>query len=223
MQTSLVRQLHEERKARLVRMRAWQEKPPVQLPKRDIPVPPLKVVLNEVRETKAEEEVVWWSKPPRHKGWFWVVNKPDAESLKVHHVLKAVAAYYDRSLTQILSDRRTADIVRPRMVTCYVARKLTTAPLSTIGKVIGKDHTSVMYAIKKLELTAHEDGEIQQIINALIGESNENTQGSPNPDQSSGEMCNDPQRSELGGQQDPAILGGPEAPAARPCQARRPD
>jgi hypothetical protein len=170
MQTSLVRQLHEERKARLVRMRAWQEKPRVQLPKRDIPIPPIKVVLNEVQETKAEEDVVWWSKPPGHKGWFWIVDKPDAERLKVHHVLKAVAAYYDRSPAQILSDRRTADIVRPRMVTCYIARKLTTAPLSTIGKVIGKDHTSVMHAIKKLELTAHEDGKIQQIIEALIGE-----------------------------------------------------
>lgn len=182
--TPSVLRLHEERKARLARMGSWQNKPVVPLPIRDTPVPPPKVVLTEVQETKAQEQVFGWAKPPRHRGWFWMVDKTDAETLKVHHVLKAVAAYYERSPTQILSDRRTADIVRPRMVTCYVARKVTAASLTTIGKVLGKDHTTVMHAVKKLSPTAHEDGEIQQIINALIEEGNENTQGSLGSDES---------------------------------------
>jgi hypothetical protein len=189
MQTSLVRQLHEERKARLVRMKAWTGNAPVlQLPKRDTPVPPPKVVLTEVQETKAQEEADRWSKPPRRKTWFWTVDKADEEALKVHHVLKAVADYYDRSPDLILSDRRTADIVRPRMVVCYLARKLTSAPLSTIGRVLKKDHTTVLHAVQKLSPTAHEDGEIQQIINTLIGESNENTQGSLGSDEQSREV-----------------------------------
>jgi hypothetical protein len=189
MQTSLVRQLHEERKARLVRMKAWTGNAPVlQLPKRDTPVPPPKVVLTEVQETKAQEEADRWSKPPRRKTWFWVVDKADEEALKVHHVLKVVANYYDRSPELILSERRTADIVRPRMVACYVARKLTSAPLSTIGRVLKRDHTTVLHAVQKLSPTAHEDGEIQQIINTLIGESNENTQGSLGSNEQSREV-----------------------------------
>jgi hypothetical protein len=165
MQTSLVRQLHEKRKARLIRMKAWHGNVPiVQLPKRDIPIPPPKVVVE-------KEE-----KPVEHKGWFWPVEVVDMERLKINHVVQAVCSFYGISETEIKSDRRYNRITRPRMVAAYLARTLTTASWGQIGKVLRKDHTTVMYACKKLEPTAKDDPEIQKILQALAKEQgNENT------------------------------------------------
>lgn len=206
MQTLQLR-LHEERKARLIRMKAWQcGAPVVQLPKRDIPIPPPKVVVPEV---KHKEE-----KPPEYRGWFWPAERIDMEHLKIQHVVQAVISFYGISIDEIKSDRRCRRITRPRMVAAYLARTLTTASWGQIGRVLRRDHTTIMYACKKLGPTAKDDPEIQKILIAIVGQANENTQDSLDSNQSGGKVCNDPQRFEPRGEQDPAVLGSPKTPTA---------
>lgn len=167
MQTLQLR-LHEERKARLIRMKAWHGRAPVvPLPKRDIPISPPKVVAPRV-EHKEE-------KPVEHKGWFWPAETVDMEQLKISHILRAVCSFYGLTETEIKSDRRFNSITRPRMVAAYLARTLTTASWGQIGRVLRKDHTTIMYACRKLGPTAKDDPEIQKILAALTNEQgNEN-------------------------------------------------
>jgi hypothetical protein len=170
MQTSLVRQLHEERKARLIRMKAWQGNVPVvvQIPQaRMFPPPPPKVVLPK-EEVKEE-------KPPEFEGWFWPAEMVDMDNLRIHHVVQAVCSFYGMSMEEIKSDRRYNRITKPRMVAAYLARTLTTASWGQIAKVLKKDHTTMMYAYRKLGPTAKDDPEIRKILAALTpGEANAN-------------------------------------------------
>jgi hypothetical protein len=160
MQTLQLR-LHEERKARLIRMKAWHGgRPVVQLPKRDIPIPPPKVVIEN------------GEKPIEHRGWFWLMDPVDLEQRKVKHVLRAVCSFYRVSIDEIKSDRRYNRIARPRQVAAYLARTLTTASWGQIGKVLRRDHTTVMYACRKLAPTAKDDPEIQKILAALTPSKN---------------------------------------------------
>jgi hypothetical protein len=165
MQTSLVRQLHEERKARLIRMKAWQGGAPVvPLPKRDIPIPPPKVVVMDKPPLPTF--------PPGFTTWFWPAEPVDMERLKINHVVQAVCSFYGMSMDEIKSDRRYNRITRPRMVAAYLARTLTTASWGRIGKVLKKDHTTMMYACRKLGPTAKDDPEIQKILAALTPSEN---------------------------------------------------
>jgi hypothetical protein len=157
--------LHEERKARLIRMKAWQGGQPVQLPKRDIPIPPPKVVVPD-KPLPAF--------PPSFTTWFWPAEPVDMERLKIQNVVQAVCSFYGMSMEEIKSDRRYNRITRPRMVAAYLARTLTTASWGQIGKVLKKDHTTVMYACRKLGPTAQDDPEIQKILAALTPKANEN-------------------------------------------------
>jgi hypothetical protein len=140
-------------------MKAWQGGAPVaQLPKRDIPIPPPKVVVHD-KPLPAF--------PPGFTTWFWPAEPVDMERLKIQNVVQAVCSFYGMSMEEIKSDRRYNRITRPRMVAAYLARTLTMASWGQIGRVLRKDHTTVMYACKKLGPTAKDDPEIQKILAAL--------------------------------------------------------
>lgn len=62
-----------------------------------------------------------------------------------------VAGYYRKSLQEMLSHRRTKDIVLPRMVSMYLSKKLTSHSLPEIGRRHNdRDHTIVLFAVRKI-------------------------------------------------------------------------
>lgn len=70
---------------------------------------------------------------------------------RVEHIQKIVCKSYGISRTDILADRRTAAVVRPRQVAMYVSKELTTQSLPEIGRRFGgKDHTTVLHAVRKI-------------------------------------------------------------------------
>jgi chromosomal replication initiator protein len=67
-------------------------------------------------------------------------------------VIAHVCAFYDVTWTDLVSPRRTPNIVRPRHVAMHLARRLTVGSLPVIGAVMGKrDHTTVLYGAKRIE------------------------------------------------------------------------
>ena len=71
---------------------------------------------------------------------------------RVSEIVAAVACHYDKRTIDILSKRRTQDIVRPRQVAMYLACRLTQQSLPAIGRLLGgRDHTTVLHGRRKIE------------------------------------------------------------------------
>jgi len=63
----------------------------------------------------------------------------------------AVCGHYQIGLTDLKSTRRERKIARPRQLAMYLAKVLTPLSLPDIGKAFGRDHTTVMHAVRTME------------------------------------------------------------------------
>lgn len=95
--------------------------------------------------------------------WFSIIGEtdpPEPVRPKVEDIQRAVAKHYGVSRSDILSARRTANIVRPRQVAAYLAKKLTLRSLPEIGRRMGqRDHTTILSSVRKItRLLASDDG-----------------------------------------------------------------
>jgi len=88
--------------------------------------------------------------------------------VKPQEVIKTVANHYRIKQSAVKGKRRTKDIVNARHVAMYLLRKELNMPLEEIGKWFsGRDHTSVLHAINKIEKEKNKEGLIKQDISAL--------------------------------------------------------
>lgn len=72
--------------------------------------------------------------------------------INIDEILKYVANFYKVKVADIQSKKRNAHFVVPRQITAYMAKQLTPYSLQEIGLQLGnKDHTTVIYSIKKVE------------------------------------------------------------------------
>lgn len=83
-------------------------------------------------------------------------------------ILQTVSNFYSMPVDQILANKRSKDTVRPRQMAMYLVRKLTSYSLPEIGKVFGRDHTTVMHACNKIEDERKQLAETDDIIRTLI-------------------------------------------------------
>lgn len=83
-------------------------------------------------------------------------------------ILQTVSNFYSMPVDQILANKRSKDTVRPRQMAMYLVRKLTNSSLPEIGKVFGRDHTTVMHACNKIEDERKKSAELDDIIRTLI-------------------------------------------------------
>ena len=72
--------------------------------------------------------------------------------INVENIQSNVAKYFKISLNEMLSARRSRSLVRPRQIAMYLSKKFTTKSLPEIGrKFSGRDHTTVLHAVKTVE------------------------------------------------------------------------
>ena len=72
------------------------------------------------------------------------------------------------SRAEILSARRTANVVRPRQIAMYLAKILTLRSLPEIGRRFGgRDHTTVLHAVRKIEELVSKDHNLAEVIELL--------------------------------------------------------
>ena len=83
------------------------------------------------------------------------------KKLTIDEIQRKVADYYRLKLTDLLSARRACEVARPRQVAMYLAKKLTPRSLPEIGRRFGgRDHTTVMHAVKRIDELRASDREI---------------------------------------------------------------
>jgi len=83
--------------------------------------------------------------------------------ITIENIQKAVAEYYKLRVADLLSSRRTRTIARPRQVAMALSKELTEHSLPEIGDSFGgRDHTTVLYACRKIEELCETDGRIRE-------------------------------------------------------------
>lgn len=81
-----------------------------------------------------------------------LVRTREPKRVKIEDIQKLVATHYSVSRADILSSRRTANVVRPRQIAMYLSKVLTLRSLPEIGRRFGgRDHTTVLHAVRKIE------------------------------------------------------------------------
>ncbi len=72
--------------------------------------------------------------------------------ISIEDIQKRVAEHYNIKLAEMSSSRRSRLVARPRQVAMYLAKQLTSRSLPEIGRKFGgRDHTTVMHAVKKVD------------------------------------------------------------------------
>jgi hypothetical protein len=101
--------------------------------------------------------------------WFAVNGDPGetAKAVTVDQIILAISRVFAVTPCDIRSARRTATVVLPRQCVMYLARHLTTRSLPEIGRRMGgRDHTTVLHGIRKIEALRKTDAE----LNAKLSE-----------------------------------------------------
>jgi len=82
-----------------------------------------------------------------------------------------VCMHFGVAVDDVLSARRTANVVLPRQIAVYLAKLLTPRSLPEIGRLFGgRDHTTILHAIRKIEALRQSDERIAGYITALIAQ-----------------------------------------------------
>ena len=95
---------------------------------------------------------------------------PDAKKeITPTMIAEIVASHYHITMDDLISKKKNKEIAYPRQITMYLCRKLTDAPLQTVGNLLGKrDHSTVIHGIEKIENDLKKNPALQSNINVLI-------------------------------------------------------
>jgi chromosomal replication initiator protein len=87
----------------------------------------------------------------------------------IDNIQKTVSEYYKIRTTDLLSSRRSRTIARPRQVAMTLAKELTNHSLPEIGDAFGgRDHTTVLYATRKIAELRESDNRVAEDYNNLL-------------------------------------------------------
>jgi chromosomal replication initiator protein len=87
----------------------------------------------------------------------------------VDMIQKAVAEHYALKQADLISERRARAVARPRQVAMWLAKQITTRSLPDIGRRFGgRDHTTVLHAVRRIEALKAEDAAIARDIDVLL-------------------------------------------------------
>lgn len=103
--------------------------------------------------------------------WFYDLIFPaelPRKRYQIKDIQSAVADHYKIDLEDMLSERRTMDVVRPRQIGMYLAKKLTRRSLPEIARMFKKrDHTTILHGVRKIERLARNDLLLRCAINDI--------------------------------------------------------
>ncbi len=96
------------------------------------------------------------------------IIKPREELISIDLVQKVVSSHYNIKISDLKVKRKNKGYVLPRQVGIYLSRKLTDSSLLEIGeKFGGKDHSTVLHSIKKVEEKISNDPAFKQTVENL--------------------------------------------------------
>jgi chromosomal replication initiator protein len=96
------------------------------------------------------------------------IRQQQKTTISIAEIQKQVASFYNITQGDILGKKRVKQIVVPRQIAMYLSRELTDYSLPKIGNEFGgKDHTTVLHAIDKIEAALKKDTDLQKDIGKL--------------------------------------------------------
>ncbi|MEP9354413.1 chromosomal replication initiator protein DnaA [Xanthobacter sp. KR7-65] len=97
-----------------------------------------------------------------------LIRPTDPRRVRIDDILRVVAKHYNVSRADLLSQRRTANVVKPRQIAMYLAKTLTLRSLPEIGRRFGgRDHTTVLHAVRKIDGLVATDRALAEEIEVL--------------------------------------------------------
>ncbi|MCT4655497.1 MAG: chromosomal replication initiator protein DnaA [Cohaesibacter sp.] len=97
-----------------------------------------------------------------------LIRSKEPRRIRIEDIQRVVSKHYNVSRSDLLSSRRTRTIVRPRQIAMYLSKMLTPRSLPEIGRRFGgRDHTTVLHAVRKIEELAGADNTLSQEIEML--------------------------------------------------------
>ncbi len=105
-----------------------------------------------------------------------LVGAGEAKRVRIEDIQRIVARHYNVSRQELVSNRRTRVIVKPRQIAMYLAKTMTPRSFPEIGRRFGgRDHTTVLHAVRKIEELIGDDtklGHEVELLKRLINENN---------------------------------------------------
>jgi chromosomal replication initiator protein len=97
-----------------------------------------------------------------------IYRSGEPKRVRIEDIQRIVARHYNVSKTELLSNRRTRTIVKPRQVAMYLSKIMTPRSLPEIGRRFGgRDHTTVLHAVRKIEGLSGADNTLAQELELL--------------------------------------------------------
>jgi len=88
--------------------------------------------------------------------------------ITIDHIQRRAAEFFGVKLSDMRAKGRTKAIAFPRQIAMYIARQLTHASLAEVGRAFGgKDHTTVLHAVEKIQALLQEDPKFKKTIDTL--------------------------------------------------------
>ncbi len=106
-----------------------------------------------------------------------IISDDKPEPIKIENIIMEVARCYNVSEADILSNRRTAALALARQVAMYIARVTTDLSYKAIGESFGKDHTTVLYNVNRIEEFLKDKPYQQELVEDIIKNLKQNANG----------------------------------------------
>ena len=88
--------------------------------------------------------------------------------ITVDKIQNTVSNYFNIALSEMLSQRRSRPLARPRQIAMYLAKKMTSRSLPEIGRrFANRDHTTVIHAVKTITRLSEQDDEMKKNISQI--------------------------------------------------------
>lgn len=93
----------------------------------------------------------------------------NSREITIEKIQKNIAEHFQIKIIELKSSKRLKNIVFPRQVAMYICRKMTNLSYPEIGsKFGGKDHSTIIHAVKKVEKMMKEDLQLKTLVERLI-------------------------------------------------------
>ncbi len=93
----------------------------------------------------------------------------DEKVITIDQIQRRVCDFFGLKMSDLKAKNRTKAIAFPRQVAMYLSRQMTHSSLSEIGRAFGgKDHTTVLHAVDKIQTLLQEDPKLRKTIDGLV-------------------------------------------------------
>jgi chromosomal replication initiator protein len=97
-----------------------------------------------------------------------LVNASEPKRVRIEDIQRIVARHYSVSRQEMISNRRTRTIVKPRQIAMYLSKTMTPRSFPEIGRRFGgRDHTTVLHAVRKIEGLLGQDTKLSHEVELL--------------------------------------------------------